>query len=454
MSHELRTPLNAILGYAQLLKRDPALNERQSKAARTIDDSGSHLLTLINDILDLSKIEAGKFEIYPAALDLRAFLSGIADIIRIRAEDKALAFASEVSPELPDMVMADGKRLRQVLINLLGNAVKFTDRGQVRLLVSLAALDERDARIRFSVQDTGVGISADQVASIFQPFEQVGESQRRAGGTGLGLAISRQLIELMGSEIEVKSEVGQGSCFCFALTLPLASSAPVERLPRTVVTGYRGERRKILIVDDLPGNREVLADMLTVFGFDILQAENGQEGLDKAQAERPDLVLMDSRMPVLDGFEATQRLRASPELASIPVLVLSAGAMSDERERSLSAGASGFLTKPIVEESLLSAVGEHLSLDWIHADERKSDEPAATDEPALAPPPEEVERLHVLALAGNMRAIRTHADDLAARDDRYRAFAGKLKQLAAGFQSQAILNLVEQHMPVKEGTIP
>lgn len=451
MSHELRTPLNAILGYAQLLKRDPALNERQNNAARTIDESGSHLLTLIDDILDLSKIEAGKLEICPAALDLRTFVSGVADIMRIRTEEKALRFACEVAPDVPAMVLADGKRLRQVLINLLGNAVKFTDVGQIDLALSLVSRNDIEARVRFEVRDTGVGISADQLVSIFQPFEQVGDVQRRAGGTGLGLSISRQLVQLMGGEIEVASQPGHGSDFGFELTLPIAALVAIAPPHSAPVAGYEGERRKILIVDDLPRNRAVLAEMLSSIGFEILHADNGQEGLETIEAERPDLVLMDVRMPVMDGLEATHRIRASQRFGSTPVIMLSAGVTPDERARSVAAGASAFLAKPIAEDTLLSAIGEQLPLDWIYEDDGQPGEPAPSNDQPVALPPQEIKHLHLLAMTGNMRAIRTHADELAARDDGYRPFAKKLRQLASGYQSQAILSLVEQHMRTKEG---
>ncbi|WP_254302484.1 response regulator [Sphingobium chlorophenolicum] len=451
MSHELRTPLNAILGYAQLLRRDPKLDERQSNAARIIDESGSHLLTLIDDILDLSKIEAGKFEICPAALDLRGFASGIADIIRIRAEEKALAFSCEVSPDLPIMMLVDAKRLRQVLINLLGNAIKFTDRGHVGLQVSLTSRSDTEARVRFEVRDTGVGISADKIDAIFQPFEQVGDVQRRAGGTGLGLSISRQLVRLMGSEFEVMSESGRGSQFAFELTLPIDSSISGEPAESAPVIGYEGERRRILVVDDLPKNRAVLADMLESFGFEIIQVDGGEVALETVAAERPDLVLMDARMPEMDGLEATRRLRASQELGSTPVIMLSAGATADEQERSLAAGANGFLAKPIVAETLLQAIARHLPIKLIYRDDAKSDTPAATQDRPITLLQEEIEELYRLAMAGNMRAIRAHADALVARNDNCREFAQKLRQLASTYQSQAILGLVEQNMPMKEG---
>lgn len=454
MSHELRTPLNAILGYAHLLKRDPTLGERQQKAAKTIDESGSHLLTLINDILDLSKIEAGKFEICLAAVNLRSFMASIADIIRIRAEDKALAFTCELSPLLPGMVLADGKRLRQVLINLLGNAIKFTDQGRVELVVSRVSEDEAAARIRFEVRDTGVGMRPEELATIFQPFEQVGEVERRAGGTGLGLTISQQLVALMGGQLEVTSELGAGSVFAFELALAIDNSVPVEaEESAATVSGYRGERRKILVVDDTEVNRAVLEDMLAGLGFAIHHAGNGREALAMAGAERPDLILMDVRMPEMDGLEATRRIRASAPIAATPIVMLSAGATADEQGQSLAAGADAFLPKPITEDALLQTLARHLAVEWIYAEEAQAEALGPAEERTLPLPPEEVEQLHRLAQAGNMRAIRGFADALAAQDDKFGAFAQRLRQLAAGFQSQAILDLVERQAPLKEGMI-
>jgi signal transduction histidine kinase/DNA-binding response OmpR family regulator len=450
MSHELRTPLNAILGYAQLLKRDAGLSERQGTAARTIHQSGTHLLTLITDILDLSKIEAGKFELHPAPFDLRGFLGGIADIIRVRAEEKVLTFTCDAPPELPDFVLADEKRLRQVLLNLLGNAIKFTDHGQVGLHVSIASRSGNDAILCFEVRDTGVGIPEDQIEAIFQPFEQVGEVQRRSGGTGLGLSISSKLVELMGSEILVKSKAGAGSSFSFQLAMPIARSQPVALNSIVAVTGYRGARRAILIVDDMRENRAMLADTLGELGFEIRQAANGQEGAATATATPPDLVLMDVRMPVMDGLEAIRRIREVAALKSLPIIAVSAGVAPEDQARSLAAGASAFLTKPVDHEELIRMITEHLAMDWI--EERAEPlAPSNLDAAALVTPPQaDIEILHRLALAGDMREIRRQADHLAALDPQYRPFAETLQRLARAYQSQAIVNLIEQHLDRKQ----
>ncbi len=256
MSHELRTPLNAILGYAQIIKQS-TLDERQRKGVITIANSGNHLLTLISDILDLSKIEAHKLKIHPAVVHFPSFLGTIEDIIRVRAELKNLNFVFETESDLPCGVMADETRLRQVLLNLLGNAVKFTDAGQVAFWVTVLSRKEDSAGIRFEVKDTGPGIASDKLETIFAPFEQAGETASREG-TGLGLAISRQLVHMMGGEICVKSEVGHGSTFCFELNLPLVEIKPPVKTIERVVTGYQSTRKKVLIIDDRPSNRSVL----------------------------------------------------------------------------------------------------------------------------------------------------------------------------------------------------
>ena len=452
MSHELRTPLNAILGYAQLLRRDPTLNERQGGAARAIHQSGAHLLTLITDILDLSKIEAGKFELCPSTFDLRGFLHGIADIIRVRTEEKALTFVCETPSDLVGFVVGDEKRLRQVLINLLGNAVKFTDKGRVELRVEILSQAGTDTRIHFEVHDTGVGIAEDELEAIFHPFEQAGDIQHRAGGTGLGLSISRQLIGLMKSMLKVESKPGRGSRFWFELDMPVVAIGPADLSAAVEVTGYRGPRRSVLIVDDMPENRAMLADVLGELGFETRQAADGLEGLDRATAKRPDLILMDVRMPVMDGPEAMRRIREVDRLQSVPIIAVSAGVKSEDQAASLAAGANGFLTKPIVHDDLIRMITRHLPLDWIQNQSEAPAESGANAIPDIAPPQTEIEILHRLAMAGDMRKIKARADHLTALDVQYRPFADKLRQLAGAYQSQTILKLIEQHLTQEQST--
>ncbi|MDC0684381.1 AAA family ATPase [Sorangium atrum] len=448
MSHELRTPLNAILGYAQILKRSPDLEDRQATGLDTIQQSGQHLLTLINDLLDLAKIEAGKIELYPEPIHLLTFLTVVADIIRVRAEQKNLHFVHEVTPHLPQAVLADKKRLRQVLLNLLGNAAKFTDRGRVRFGVQLLAQDEAGARLRFEVEDTGVGMTPEQLGKLFQPFGRVGDVQRRPG-TGLGLMISRQLVHLMGSEIHVESRPDEGSRFWFDATLPVAEIAAPLRPSERVAIDYEGPRRKVLVVDDVVSNRAMLLELLSSRGFEACEAANGQEAIEQELAASPDLVLMDLVMPVMGGLEAIhciRRDRHARGLARLPFIVISASANEEDQAESVAAGADAFLTKPIDQEGLLRIIGAQLGLTWVYArpaEEQARDSGAAA---LVAPPREEMEVLHALALQGNMRDIRNRAAYLTTLGESYRPFADRLDRLAQDYQSQAILTLVEQRL--------
>ena len=286
MSHELRTPLNAILGYAQLLQRDQTLTPWQLNASSTIEQSGEHLLTLITDILDLSKIEAGKIELQLAPVNLPEFMQGISDIIRIKSDEKSLDFICTIAPDVPAFVRTDQKRLRQVLLNLLSNAVKFTDHGRVDMRVKVLSLPEGTLRLRFEVEDTGTGLSEDQLKLVFHPFVQVGDEQHRSGGTGLGLTISRQLVKLMGGDIQVESTFGKGSCFYFDIPELLADSVGIGQAPG-LVTGYQGARKRVMVVDDTEASRHVLSDTLSVLGFTVIQESNAPSTAATTSAPAP-----------------------------------------------------------------------------------------------------------------------------------------------------------------------
>ncbi|WP_284620034.1 ATP-binding protein [Aquabacterium humicola] len=367
MSHELRTPLNAVLGYAQLLQMDTQLSDRQRNGLSTIQTSGEHLLTLIVDILDLARIEAGKTELNPGPVDLPALVAGVGDIVRIKALEKRLDFVVTAAPDLPTMIEADGQRLRQVLLNLLGNAVKFTDRGLVRLAVTLTG-NEAQPMLHFEVHDQGIGIDALHLERIFEPFEQAGDLQRRSGGTGLGLAISRQLVRLMGGEIRVESRPQQGSRFWFEIAV-LRPAQPVlpaahERAAQAAGSGYQGPRRRILVVDDVVGNRRVLAEILGAHGFEVIEACDGLAAIAQVRQAAPDLVLMDTVMPLMDGHAATRRLREDPATRRLPIIAVSANASEQDRARCLDAGADDFLPKPIERRLLLELLSRHLDLQW------------------------------------------------------------------------------------------
>ncbi|WP_036486276.1 hybrid sensor histidine kinase/response regulator [Myxosarcina sp. GI1] len=451
MSHELRTPLNGILGYAQILKRDRHLSETQTEGLKIIHQSGNHLLTLINDILDLAKIEARKLELYPNKINLQAFLEGVIGIIKMRALEKDLLFVCEKPTALPSGILADEKRLRQVLINLLGNAVKFTERGRVTLKVSSIGIEQKERQtLRFEVIDTGVGMTPQQLEKIFQPFEQVGDAKQRAMGTGLGLAITKELVELMSGELQVSSELGKGSNFWFEATFPVIEAATVSKSEVVGrIINYRGDRRQILIADDREVNRSLLVNLLEPLGFETSTAENGQQVIELTQTLKPDLIITDLVMPVVTGLEAAQKIRQIPEVRHTPIIAVSASVLEVDRQKSQLAGCDAFLAKPIDEEQLLLLLQEYLKLEWIYEEiEPTISKSVATEAESIkAPPPEEMEKLYELAMLGSMKKIKERAMYLEELDKQYAPLAAKLKNLADGFQEKAIVNLIEQYRP-------
>jgi signal transduction histidine kinase/DNA-binding NarL/FixJ family response regulator len=451
MSHELRTPLNAIIGYAHLLGRDrDHLTERQAAGLATINESGQHLLTLIDDILDLARVEAGKMTLHPAPVNLRTFVQVLANIMRVKAEEKCLAFSCELAPGLPAAVTADETRLRQILLNLLGNAVKFTDGGWVSLRVLPApgtpagAAGAATARLRFEVADSGIGMTAQQLGRIFQPFEQVATAQRREGGTGLGLTISQELVRLMGGRIDVVSEPGKGSRFWFDVTVPVAGGGPDAAAPQDTVIGYEGDRKRLLVVDDVAANRAMMLDLLQDAGFGVVAATNGLECLLLLDTFKPDLILMDVMMPEMDGNETTRRIRHRPDWAGIPIVAVTASAGAEDERKCRAAGADAFLAKPVAYDALLRTIGSLLSLTWVT--EQPAPASARVDEARMAvPPAEEIEALWQLAQMGNMRRIREQAVYLRGLDPAYAAFAGRLDTLAQGYHSKQLAAFVARY---------
>ncbi|HEX2854137.1 MAG TPA: ATP-binding protein [Opitutaceae bacterium] len=364
MSHELRTPLNAILGYAQLLRKNDALPPRDRDRIGIINESGEHLLQMINEVLDFSKIEAGKLEVRPAPLHLPQLLEDIAAGLAQRAEAKGLAFKLELAPGLPVSVIGDAQKLRQVLDNLLGNAVKFTARGSVTLL---AAPEAEATLVRFAVSDTGVGIAAADQAKLFQPFHQAVDGRPPEPGTGLGLAISQRLVGLMGGTLAVETTPGAGSTFSFAVPLEqLAIDATAAASVTRSVSGYDGPRRRVLIVDDIPTNRTLLLELLAPLGFELRAASSGGEALALMEAWRPDVVLLDLRMPDMDGFELARRIRALADGPRFKLIAMSASVLSFNQDDAFTAGCDDFLPKPFRESDLVAKLGRHLGLAWRH----------------------------------------------------------------------------------------
>ncbi|MBD1849460.1 AAA family ATPase [Leptolyngbya sp. ST-U4] len=457
MSHELRTPLNGILGYTQICQKDRSLSELQKNRIAIIHQCGEHLLTLINDVLDLSKIEARKMELYSREFHFAEFLQSIVEICKIKAEQKGISLTYQTPSSLPKVIRADDKRLRQVLLNLLGNAVKFTETGTVVFKVGY-----HEQKIRFQVEDSGVGIAADQLDEIFKPFQQVGENSRKTEGTGLGLAISCQLVEMMGGTLQVKSTLGVGSTFWFDLDLVAVHSSTDAATSKRTITGFTGDRRKILVVDDKPTNRSILVNLLEPIGFDVIDAVDGEDGLNKAQDFQPDAVLIDLVMPNLDGFEATRQLRLMPALKDTVVIAVSASVFEFDQQQSLKVGCNDFLSKPIREADLLQKLQEHLKLEWIYENESDIQEPfkerdqqensqvsSASAVPNLSvdfsiPPAEEVAILLDLAMRGDLRAIAKRVTQLEESNQQWSPFATHLRQLAKGFKGRQILEFLKQ----------
>ncbi|MEM7348612.1 MAG: response regulator, partial [Chloroflexota bacterium] len=386
MSHELRTPLNGILGYAQVMQQDAQLTHRHKNAASIIKRSGEHLLTVLNDILDLSKIEAGRLELQLEELYLPTFLKNIVDMFRLRAEQKGIEFIYHASPDLPEVVCTDEKRLRQVLINLLGNAIKFTDQGHVILNVSRletnehppndsetnqASLDPEKSeidRLRFEVVDTGIGIPWGQLDSIFSPFEQVDTPPAQNSGTGLGLPISQRLVNIMGSTLQVKSRLGQGSTFWADLNFPKVDSwqPALKPAPQMVITGIQGVAPTVLIVDDVAENRSILTDLLTPIGFKVVEAVDGADALVQAEKIQPALILMDILMPNIDGLEATRQIRQQPRFVETAIIAVTASAFEEHRHKSLEAGCSDIVIKPVQATELLHKIAHYLDIEYVY----------------------------------------------------------------------------------------
>lgn len=373
ISHEFRTPLNSVLGYAKILQRDRSLNAEQVHKLNIILQSGTYLLTLINDILDFSKSKTGKIELNLTEFDLPDFLNSLTGIVENDAREKGLQLRTEFQ-NLPSTIKADRKRLTQILINLLNNGIKFTSSGEIVLKVSLIetiknADSQLQQKLRFEVIDTGTGISKEELKKIFQPFEQAGSIETKYLGTGLGLAISKQLVELMGGKLQVKSQLGKGSNFWFEAVFSINSKSQRKPGIQTIL-GYQGRKRKLLVVDDKPENRSLLVNILEPIGFEILTADNGEEMLNFVERERPDLICLDLFMPVKTGFTAAKKLRQMPKFSKIPIIVISATSITEEMQHYLKCEA--FLTKPFEEERLLELLQQYLHLEWIYEeDDRK-----------------------------------------------------------------------------------
>lgn len=444
MSHEIRTPLNAILGFSQLMGRDPAITPRQLKQIETINRSGRHLLALINDILEMSRIEAGRAALNPAPFDLGCLLDDLEAMFRQRAEAKGLRLTVVKAPGLPRFALGDEGKLRQILVNLLGNAFKFTSRGGIALRASFKAAG-KTGRFTAEVADSGPGMTHEESGRLFSPFEQASAGKAAGGGTGLGLAISREYARLMGGDITVESRPGEGSAFSLEVSLEesagaAAASGPEARRVKRLAPGQPPCR--VLIADDKEDNREFLGQLLRYVGFEVRQAVNGEEAVRAFGEWRPRLVLMDIKMPVMDGYEATLRIRSAPGGKDAKIIVLSASAIGDARGEALNNGADDYLAKPFREAELFDKVRALLGVAYDY------DEPPPAAAGAPPPVPGELlaglpadlrERVRAAARGGDFDRL---AELAAAAESADRGAAAALRGLAARYDAKGILDLL------------
>lgn len=389
MSHELRTPLNAILGFTQLMLRSPSgsagesntlSRQTQQRYLDTINRSGEHLLALINNVLEMSKIEAGRIAFQATDFDLFALLDTLQQMLRLKAESKGLQLKFERSSNVPQFVRTDEAKLRQVLINLLGNAVKFTEVGSVSLQVDLGVERGEECTLHFTVADTGPGIALSERDRLFDPFVQTATGVHSQEGTGLGLSISRKFVQLMGGEIAVESTVGQGSIFRFEIQVELIADRAIElpKQARSIVGLAAGQTPyRILVVDDRLENRQLLVELLIPIGFEVQTANNGQEAIGLWQSWQPHLIWMDIRMPIMDGYVATQQIKARSQANSLPspiIIALTGSAFEEERQVALVAGFDDFVRKPFRTDTIFAKMAEYLGVCYVCAGDRDAEE--------------------------------------------------------------------------------
>jgi len=371
MSHELRTPLNAILGFSNLLSKSKNINTSEKDNLQTVKKSANYLLNIINEILELSKIEAGKIEIIPRTIDFYETIEEIEALFLFRSKAKGLNFNIKYDETLPRYITLDGQRLKQIVINLLSNALKFTQKGEINLYIY-----ESMNKLFFEVSDTGIGINNTDLKKIFKPFEQIKQDDYNKNGTGLGLAITSELISLMGGTIYVKSQEGKGSKFYFSVSFENATKDLIETIKdKKLILGIKNKEfsKTILVVDDIYENRKLLIDLLNYYGFKTIQAKDGLEALDIYKKEKIDLIFMDILMPKLNGIESIKRIRIEDK--KIPIVVVSANVFNEDRKNALDNGASDFISKPIEESELLLILQKYVDADLIYDKETKKDIP-------------------------------------------------------------------------------
>lgn len=452
MSHEIRTPMNAIMGFAQLLQREAGLTQQQKAYLENINNAGRHLLGLINDILEISKMEAGRTLLQPILFDLHGMLHEVGQMFSLRTAEKGLRFAIERTEDVPRLVFADEGRVRQVLINLLNNAVKFTQAGSVTMRVHAQKEHGKKVRLWVSVADTGPGIAEEEKKILFLPFEQTRLGRESGSGTGLGLAICREYVQLMGGNITVSSQVGKGSTFEFDILMQAADETGIIGvMAKKRITGILpGQQQfKILIVDDEAVNSELMTQILTPVGFLTRQAGDGREGLDLFRSWQPDIVLLDLKLPLMDGYEVMREILDSDR--KTPIIVVTANVFEEERLKALAAGANDFLRKPFQENELLEKIQPLLGLQYEYIEEQPGKIlPAEThqngnikEKASVQLEPDMAKKLRNAATSGDYYLVLELIDEIESKD---RALADELRTLAKKFNFQALLTLLPKEM--------
>ncbi|MEX1232299.1 MAG: PAS domain S-box protein, partial [Planctomycetaceae bacterium] len=445
MSHEIRTPMNAILGFSQLMLRDQDLTPQQCQYLGTINRSGEHLLALINDILEMSKIEAGRTTLSLSTFDLPVLLKDLEMMFRVRTNEKKLAFAVEVIGDVPQYIVTDINKLRQVFINVLGNAVKFTEQGGIGVRVSADREEATAPFLQVEIEDTGPGISPDEQDKLFRQFEQTKTGQQAGTGTGLGLAISREFVRLMGGDITLNSQVGKGSVFVIRLPLKEGEAQAVEgkEKPRHVLRLQSGQATcRVLIADDIEDNRQLLEQFLAPVGFEIRLATNGAEAILEFEQWHPHLILMDFRMPVMDGHEAIRRIRALAGGKEPKIIAVTASALDENRQDLMAIGADDFLSKPFREIELFQKIHHHIGVEYVYAEPpagTSQDEAAELTPDSLAGWPQDlIAPMREAVITADLDQLLAKIQDIEARDPR---IAQELRRLAENFQYQKLLDL-------------
>jgi two-component system sensor histidine kinase/response regulator len=450
MSHELRTPLNAILGFTQLMERDAGLSDRQHDSLDIINRSGEHLLSLINDVLEMSKIEAGRTVLNPVSFDLHLLLKTLEELFLIRAEIKQLFLRFDIASDLPQYIFTDEGKLRQVLINLLGNAIKFTQTGGITLRCRIIENASAEVVLEFEVHDTGRGIAPEEMEGLFQPFVQTSAGSQAREGTGLGLTISRRFVRLMGGDIRVKSELGQGSTFSFRIRSEIAdvSHVAIPSIRKRVLHLVPNQQTyRILVVDDRSENRQLVEQLLTTVGFETRSAVNGEVAVALWQSWQPHLILMDMRMPVMDGYEATRQIRLLEQPSQrTKIIALTASAYEEQRSTILAAGCDDLVAKPFRESLIFEKLADHLDATYLY-EEKADDHPSSLilhPSSLQSMQQEWIDDLHRAALAVDRDRILQLIQQIPKQNQ---TLAEALTQLVEQFDFDAILDLTQ----AKEG---